>query len=478
VVRGEVLHSCLDPHTAEPLEPSVRGFMESRFRAGLGEVLVHTGPAAANLCGTLGARAFAWGRNIAFAAGQYDPSNEAGLRLLAHELVHVLQQRGARPAACRVAVPVGRASDECETEATRLAEQALAGGLQETATPDVAGAIRRVSFESISLVPDTKRSTPAIYRQPIGTGDFQGKAVMHLNEGAFKNDASFFDPDETDEAAVRAASAINIKGSAIVKLAKDEQIDAMLFRFIQVAKLERHEAYYTGCAPAEGDIDIDLTDQNIFDGFGKYLLDSAEDEHNPVFPCIVLRDEKTRSLGDGRFSVTADMDDHPHQNASYLLYNPLSDVNNLLNRVDIAISFFTAFVMMDSAGDVQQIIAHRPWRVHWKASFNWPTGPNGLPHSTLVAGRDSDTRFVVGDMAAGPPPDPVAADTIWKAHKLKGSDTIAVAATNAHDSLVQHAQQTRAAVNSSAQFIALGDAFQINKVRPASRSPGPNFCGR
>ncbi len=74
-VHGKVLYSCLDPHQATPLEPSIRGFMESRFRAGLGEVLVHTGPAAANLCATLGARAFAWGRNIAFAAGHYDPSS-------------------------------------------------------------------------------------------------------------------------------------------------------------------------------------------------------------------------------------------------------------------------------------------------------------------------------------------------------------------------------------------------------------------
>src|SRR5688500_18908026 len=81
---------------AAPLGPSVRGFMETRFGADLGDVRIHTGPEAAALCGALQARAFTWGNDIVFGAGQYAPASPAGRRLLAHELVHVLQQRAAR----------------------------------------------------------------------------------------------------------------------------------------------------------------------------------------------------------------------------------------------------------------------------------------------------------------------------------------------------------------------------------------------
>jgi hypothetical protein len=42
----------------------------------------------------LHARAFTYGNHIAFAPGEYDTDTSAGKHLLAHELGHVLQQRG------------------------------------------------------------------------------------------------------------------------------------------------------------------------------------------------------------------------------------------------------------------------------------------------------------------------------------------------------------------------------------------------
>ncbi len=53
---------------------------------------LHTGPAAQRLAASLGARAFTFGRDIAFAEGEYQPDTERGRRLIAHELVHVAQQ--------------------------------------------------------------------------------------------------------------------------------------------------------------------------------------------------------------------------------------------------------------------------------------------------------------------------------------------------------------------------------------------------
>ncbi|HEU4883646.1 MAG TPA: DUF4157 domain-containing protein [Longimicrobium sp.] len=76
-----------------PLPASVRGFLEPRFRAGFGAVLVHTGEKAASLAARLSARAFTFGKHIFFGAGEYRPSDPAGLELIAHELTHTIQQK-------------------------------------------------------------------------------------------------------------------------------------------------------------------------------------------------------------------------------------------------------------------------------------------------------------------------------------------------------------------------------------------------
>ena len=58
----------------------------------------------------LGSRAFAFGDHICFAEAAYQPRTEAGLRLLAHELAHVVQQRLGRtlgePSRLRPALPL------------------------------------------------------------------------------------------------------------------------------------------------------------------------------------------------------------------------------------------------------------------------------------------------------------------------------------------------------------------------------------
>jgi hypothetical protein len=59
-------------------------------------VRLHTDDRAASAAALLHARAFTLGEDIYFAAGAYDPSSEAGLELIAHEVAHVAQhQRGA-----------------------------------------------------------------------------------------------------------------------------------------------------------------------------------------------------------------------------------------------------------------------------------------------------------------------------------------------------------------------------------------------
>lgn len=81
-----------------PLDPSTRGFMESRFGHDFGRVRVHTDAPAADLARQIDAVAFTTGQDVVFDTGRYAPETTWGKRILAHELAHVVQQSD-RPAA-------------------------------------------------------------------------------------------------------------------------------------------------------------------------------------------------------------------------------------------------------------------------------------------------------------------------------------------------------------------------------------------
>lgn len=81
-----------------PLDASTRDFFATRFGHDFGDVRVHDDPAAAASARGVHALAYTVGHDVVFGTGQYAPGTSAGRRLLAHELTHVIQQRG-RPAA-------------------------------------------------------------------------------------------------------------------------------------------------------------------------------------------------------------------------------------------------------------------------------------------------------------------------------------------------------------------------------------------
>lgn len=77
-----------------PLPASERKFMEPRFGHSFADVRVHADSRANAMASSLGARAFALGNDIVFGPGERGGSSGADRRLLAHELTHVVQQRG------------------------------------------------------------------------------------------------------------------------------------------------------------------------------------------------------------------------------------------------------------------------------------------------------------------------------------------------------------------------------------------------
>lgn len=81
-----------------PLDASTREFFADRFGHDFGEVQIHDDATAAASARGVHALAYTVGKDVVFGAGQYSPRTEAGRHLLAHELTHVIQQRGTTQA--------------------------------------------------------------------------------------------------------------------------------------------------------------------------------------------------------------------------------------------------------------------------------------------------------------------------------------------------------------------------------------------
>ena len=81
--------------SGQPIEPALREDLERRFGYDFSAVQIHTGTDADRSARDVNARAYTIGSDIVFGAGQFAPATDAGRRLLAHELTHVVQQSGA-----------------------------------------------------------------------------------------------------------------------------------------------------------------------------------------------------------------------------------------------------------------------------------------------------------------------------------------------------------------------------------------------
>jgi hypothetical protein len=131
------------------LDAGTRSLMESAFGESFGDVRVHTGGAAERMNEELGARAVTHGRDVYFGKGEYDSATREGKELLAHELTHVVQQRGGSSARGST---VGRAGDAHEQEADDIAAAVMRG--------------ERVHVERQSAAPAYQRQAARAPRQP------------------------------------------------------------------------------------------------------------------------------------------------------------------------------------------------------------------------------------------------------------------------------------------------------------------------
>jgi hypothetical protein len=145
-----------------PLPQGIRGFMEPRFRADFGGVRIHAGERAARLAARLGARAFTFGRHIFFGRGEWHPETQAGAELLAHELVHTVQQ--------------GETIQRQAEAAPRIAERSAPGRVQRLGISDALDYFA----DKANLIPGFRMFTILIGVNPINMSRVERSAANIL----------------------------------------------------------------------------------------------------------------------------------------------------------------------------------------------------------------------------------------------------------------------------------------------------------
>lgn len=141
----------------QPLDAETRAFMEPRLGHNFSHVRVHADTRAAQSARDVNALAYAVGQHLVFGTGMFAPATSSGKSLLAHELVHTIQQGDTSPA------PVPRAivsSDHAsEGEADRVAQDILT----ERGHQQQLGLRHKSAGEAPSNLPELKNKarTPA-----------------------------------------------------------------------------------------------------------------------------------------------------------------------------------------------------------------------------------------------------------------------------------------------------------------------------
>jgi len=120
---SEVLRS-----PGQPLDLATRAFLEPSFGHDFSRVRIHADGMAGESAQAVQARAYTVGHHVAFAAGHYAPSSEGGLRLLSHELAHVVQQTAGRSAPNGFTdLEIGSRGAPEESQADAMAAQVVDG---------------------------------------------------------------------------------------------------------------------------------------------------------------------------------------------------------------------------------------------------------------------------------------------------------------------------------------------------------------
>lgn len=179
-----VVHEVLRSPGA-PLDDTTLAQMGSRFNHDFSRVRVHTDRQAAEAAQAVGAQAFTVGHDVVFGEHRFPPGTTGGMQLLAHELIHVLQQPVA-PAKPTETIEITSPADPCEREAN-----AAVSGIVHPVTPLPSHVLSRQPATSEAKKPKpeaAKKPTIPKRTEPVMVGDCR-EAVNWLRNHEEAGDA-------------------------------------------------------------------------------------------------------------------------------------------------------------------------------------------------------------------------------------------------------------------------------------------------
>ncbi|MFJ9444471.1 DUF4157 domain-containing protein [Kitasatospora sp. NPDC101235] len=173
-VQRSAVHDVLRA-PGRPLDEAVRTDMEARLGADFSDVRIHSGPAARSSAAEVGARAYTSGSHVVVGAGGADRHT------LAHELVHVIQQRRGAVAGTDngAGLKVSDPADRFEREAEATARRVMAG--HPAGTYDSGpGATARAQAGGPAAVQRIVKVTPGMYARGVGATEEQPLTAPQL----------------------------------------------------------------------------------------------------------------------------------------------------------------------------------------------------------------------------------------------------------------------------------------------------------
>jgi outer membrane protein OmpA-like peptidoglycan-associated protein len=179
-----IVHDVLSS-PGQPLDADTRAFFEPRFGHDFGHVQVHSGARAAESARAVSAHAYTVGRHVVFGTGWPALHSAAGKRLVAHELVHVVQQHGT-PGVPSGPLLLGTIDGTAEQEAETYSALVFEGRSSPRAT---------AAFRTSGVL---------LQRQPLGNGpggkDDEGALLWEsfrqsITLGGFDTDKAILQPE-------------------------------------------------------------------------------------------------------------------------------------------------------------------------------------------------------------------------------------------------------------------------------------------